>query len=152
MTRAEFEYEIKRAGWKKCGQPRSKPGNDSKYQCYRKGNEYLWLGNYYCELPTVAGHAIDYVNRTPTAMRKILETGEEMNELARSTISAKKLAAKWNETFPVGTRVRYWTGVREGLGKESVTSHTAQVLCGAAVIWLQGVSGCIALSHVEPIL
>ena len=76
-----------------------------------------------------------------------------MNELARSTVSAAKLVAKWNERFHVGTKVRYWTGAREGVGKISYTQSPAEVLSGhTAVIWLSGVSGCVALSHVEPVL
>ena len=75
-----------------------------------------------------------------------------MNRLARSTVSPEKLAAKWNQTFPIGTRVRYWTGAREGIGKESVTRSEASVLGGhSAVVWIEGCVGCMALSHVEPI-
>lgn len=76
-----------------------------------------------------------------------------LNQLARSTVTQQKLVANFNATFPVGTKVRYWTGVREGLGKESTTRSDAKLIGGhAAVIWLDGVSGCVALSHVEPIL
>lgn len=75
-----------------------------------------------------------------------------MNEIARSTVSPNKLVAMWNRRFPVGTRVRYWTGAREGVGKESVTRTEAEALSGhTAVIWLEGVVGCVALTHVEPL-
>jgi hypothetical protein len=71
--------------------------------------------------------------------------------LARSTLTPKALAHKWNRRFPVGTRVRYWTGVREGLGKISKTRTVAQVLGGhTAVVWLEDHNACVALSHVEP--
>lgn len=74
-----------------------------------------------------------------------------MNKLARSTISAETLAAKWNKSFPIGTPVRYWTGAREGLGKVSTTRTEAQVLGEyTAVVWVDGYGSCIALSHVEP--
>ena len=57
----------------------------------------------------------------------------------------------FNAAHPVGTTVRYWRGVREG--EPSGTGKTrseAQVLSGhTAVIWIEGCSGCIALSHVE---
>jgi hypothetical protein len=80
--------------------------------------------------------------------------------LAKSQLSPEALAHKWNRRFEVGQRVRYWTGCREGRGKESVTRSEASVL-GAepsrnypghtAVVWVEGESGCVALSHVEPI-
>jgi hypothetical protein len=72
--------------------------------------------------------------------------------LARSTFTPEELCHKWNRRFPVGTRVRYWTGVREGLGKVSKTRTVAQVLEGhTAVVWLEDHIACVALSHVEPI-
>jgi len=75
-----------------------------------------------------------------------------MNRVARSTVSAETLAAKWNRTFPIGTRVRYWTGAREGIGKVSSTRTEASVLGGhTAVVWIEGCVGCVALSHIEPL-
>jgi hypothetical protein len=73
-----------------------------------------------------------------------------MNDLARSTMSAAKLVAKWNEQFPVGTPVRFWTGAREGIGKMGCTRSAAEVLCGTAVVWIYDVVGCVALTHVVP--
>ena len=70
---------------------------------------------------------------------------------ARSTVSAEALCAKFNKTFPVGTPVRYWTGRREGRGKESVTRSAAQVVSGVAVVWVGHEPGCIALTHIEPL-
>ena len=72
--------------------------------------------------------------------------------IARSTLSPEALCHKWNQRFPVGTRVRYWTGPRDGRGKVSTTRSEAQVLGGhSAAIWVEGESSCIALSHVEPL-
>lgn len=63
----------------------------------------------------------------------------------------KKLVEDWNIRHPVGTPVRYWTGVREGAGKLSKTTHAAVLLGGhTAVVWVEGEAGCIGLSHVEP--
>jgi len=74
-----------------------------------------------------------------------------LNEPARSTISPAKLAEKWNRYFPIGTRVRYWSGVREGSGKISITRTQAEVLGGhTAVVWIDGYDSCVALSHVRP--
>lgn len=80
-----------------------------------------------------------------------------MTSIARSILSAQALADKFNRQFPVGTRVRYWTGAREGMGKVSVTRSEAQVLGGhTAVVWVDGYRdgdppACIALSHIQPL-
>jgi hypothetical protein len=72
--------------------------------------------------------------------------------LARSSVSPAALAHKWNQRFPIGTRVRYWTGIREDPGKISTTRTEAQVLSGhTAVVWVEHEPGCVALSHVEPL-
>lgn len=72
--------------------------------------------------------------------------------IARSTLSPAALAHKWNQRFPVGIQVRYWTFDRHGIGKTSRTRTPAQVLSGhTAVVWLEDEPGCVALSHVEPV-
>jgi hypothetical protein len=51
----------------------------------------------------------------------------------------------------VGTRCRYWKGAREGEGQVAATRSEATMLGGhSAVIFLEGVAGCVSLSHVEP--
>lgn len=61
------------------------------------------------------------------------------------------VVARWNEAHQKGTRVRYWKGPREGEPTgEATTRAPAEALGGhTAVVWLDGVSGCIALTHVE---
>lgn len=62
----------------------------------------------------------------------------------------QRLVEAWNDKHPVGTRVLYWMGRREGTGYESRTSTRAQLLSGhTAVVWVEGHSACIALSHIE---
>lgn len=65
---------------------------------------------------------------------------------------------KFNSLFPVGTLVDYWRGAREFGGAELTPSgrgrlkHKATVLSGhTAVAWIEGCSGCIALTHVRPV-
>lgn len=67
-----------------------------------------------------------------------------------------KLAADaWNATHPVGTPVRYWNFPGDE-PREAKTKSAAWVpdhgegRFGQAVIWLEGVTGWWALSHVEP--
>lgn len=75
---------------------------------------------------------------------------------------AAKAAADFNDEHPVGTEVDYWRGVRDlfdlGDGKSpcfepsgrGVTTSRAMVLEGhTAVVWIDGCSGAIALTHVR---
>ena len=50
----------------------------------------------------------------------------------------------------VGTEVYYWKGAKIGepSGKAKVRS-AASYLGGTKVVWLQGVAGCIALTHIK---
>ena len=71
------------------------------------------------------------------------------------TIKAQEEVDRWNREHDVGTRVHYWKGVRRDdrpRSGEALTRSPAQVLPGpAAVVWLEGVPACIALSHIEPV-
>ena len=59
---------------------------------------------------------------------------------------------EWNRRYPVGTPVRYWTGVRTGPGRESTTRSPAWTLgSGTVVASVEGYTGGIALTHMEPI-
>ncbi len=55
----------------------------------------------------------------------------------------------FNQANEVGTKVRYWTMLREGSGKESATRTPAQMLSGHTVVWVSGQPGCIALTHIQ---
>ncbi len=58
--------------------------------------------------------------------------------------------AAWNSAYPVGIEVDYRFH-RGAAPKRTRTTTEAQVLGGhTAVVWLAGVSGCVALSHCEP--
>ena len=58
----------------------------------------------------------------------------------------------WNRANPVGTLVRYWKGIRQGepsgTGKTTCEAYSAY---GTAVVFIEGCSGFVALTHVEPI-
>lgn len=54
--------------------------------------------------------------------------------------------------LPIGTPVRYWPGLREGDGIESVTRSEVWTLGGhTPVVMVEGYAGGIALTHVRPI-
>jgi hypothetical protein len=71
--------------------------------------------------------------------------------LARSTVSPETLAAKWNKTFPLGTRVRYWDSNRERIGRVSITDSEAYVTTGVPVVCIEGRPAPCPLSQVEPL-
>ena len=71
-----------------------------------------------------------------------------------------ELAEKFNRDHKVGTPVKYWIGARrrdrEGRdldgGSVSKTASEAFVVGGhSAVVMIDGVSGCVAISHVKAI-
>ncbi|MFD4572066.1 hypothetical protein ACFWNK_01955 [Streptomyces sp. NPDC058417] len=64
-------------------------------------------------------------------------------------------ADHWNARYPIGTPVTAYPGVRPEDGDDerldTRTRSEAQVLGGhTAVVWVDGHSACIALTHVDP--
>lgn len=67
--------------------------------------------------------------------------------------SPKKLQAecdRFNARFPVGAKVLAWTGhMGDGPGKPGIVKAPAYVLGGhAAVAAIDGVRGCVSVSHI----
>lgn len=66
-------------------------------------------------------------------------------------MTPQQAVATFNDANPVGTMVKYWRMDRRG--EPSGIGHTrceAVLLAGhTPVVWIDGCSGCIALSHVE---
>lgn len=55
----------------------------------------------------------------------------------------------FNLKYPVGTKVRYYTGVKDGKPSQGVTCGPADLLGGhTPVVFVEGV-GAIALTHIE---
>lgn len=77
--------------------------------------------------------------------------GKSMDRKRNARI-AKQLVEldAWNKAHPVGTLVRYWKDVRQGdpsgVGR---TVTEACVLHGGLVVWIEGCSGFVALTHVQ---
>lgn len=63
----------------------------------------------------------------------------------------RALVEEFNRQLPVGTKVRYWKLAMAGEPSgEAVTRTPAELLGGhTAVVWLDGVTGCMAVDHVE---
>jgi hypothetical protein len=60
-------------------------------------------------------------------------------------------ADAWNAAHPVGTQVRYWTGLREGEGVIGEVRHPAQVMADHVSAWVTGHPACIAITHIEAV-
>lgn len=56
-------------GWKKWGKFYKK--NGSSYQCFRKGNEYIWIGFRFAESVRLP-HSIDYIGDGLNKLNEIL--------------------------------------------------------------------------------
>ena len=75
-----------------------------------------------------------------------------MTDTKRDEGSAEKAVAAWNAKHGVGTVVAYWS-LPTDEARIAKTRTEAQLLSGhTAVVWLEGVSGCWALSHVRAVL
>lgn len=62
-----------------------------------------------------------------------------------------KEVQKWNEANQVGSPVEY-RSFKGAEPKRTVTTTPAEVLQGhTAVVWLEGISGCVAISHCTPV-
>ena len=70
-----------------------------------------------------------------------------------TTLAGKEeIAERFNKNCPVGTKVRFWRGVREGEGQCGTVRFPAEVLSGhTPVVWVVETTGCIALTHVEKV-
>ena len=74
-----------------------------------------------------------------------------MNRPAFNAVAAGDVK-RFNKAHPVGTAVLAWTGVIDPNVKPlgTLTRSEAFVLGGhTAVVFVEGVSGCIALTHVQ---
>ena len=76
-----------------------------------------------------------------------------MNRSKQRELREQKVCDKFNAAHPVGTKVRYWKGAREGdPSGVAQTRVPAQVLSGhTAVVWVVGEPACIAMSHVQAV-
>jgi hypothetical protein len=74
-----------------------------------------------------------------------------MATLKQQEAKAQKEIQEFNSTNPVGTPVRVWPGIKMGDGVLTKTRSAAMVISCTASVFCEGVSGCIALSHVETV-
>lgn len=76
---------------------------------------------------------------------------------AASQRKMQKACDDFNAAHPDGTKVRYWTGIREGEGRPGKVGARAYVLGGhSPVVWIiaddpKAPAGTVALTHVEVI-
>ena len=68
-----------------------------------------------------------------------------------STKQQQRSVEKFNAAHEVGTTVRYWTMMREGTPSGTAKTRSLAQMQGGhtAVVWVEGYSSCIALTHIE---
>jgi hypothetical protein len=65
---------------------------------------------------------------------------------------SKAACKEWNEKNPVGTWVKYHPVIGDSSFQSYQTRSQAIVLSGhTAVVWLDGMAGCVALEACEPL-
>lgn len=90
---------------------------------------------------------VDVGMETPDALRFICSVRRTIKPTIEEALQAECDA--WNAAHPVGTRVRYWTGLREGRGELGEVRAPARAVCGHVVAWLDTYHSCVAVSHIE---
>lgn len=63
---------------------------------------------------------------------------------------ARQEADAWNDAHRLGTPVRYWPGLKEGLGVKARTRSPAYPQGDHACVKVTDYGGGIRLTHVEP--
>jgi hypothetical protein len=71
LDKQAVERLLEQLGFKKWGRNKARPGNGSKYQCFRRGDLYVWLGEMYVERSDRA-LALDYPYRGMDATKAFL--------------------------------------------------------------------------------
>jgi hypothetical protein len=101
--------------------------------------------------PPPAEPAQDLRPEALAALARVAHLEALLDKLApRWRKSPAEEAAAFNARAPIGTRVRYWRGVKHGEPSgEGTVRHPAQVMSDHASVWITGCSGSISLSHVE---
>lgn len=62
------------------------------------------------------------------------------------------MCERFNEKHPVGSEAMVFTGVVGEDGKIATVRSKAEILSGhTPVAWFEGISGCVALTHVRPV-
>ena len=76
--------------------------------------------------------------------RKLLPRAYATSGRTETQAYAFGLALMFNECYPIGTKLHYWSGAKQG--KPSGTAriqYLASVVNDQPVTWLEGVPGCI---------
>lgn len=50
-----------------------------------------------------------------------------------------------------GTLVKYWKGIKSGEPSGVGKIKASGDMCGSEVVWIEGCSGCIAVTHIEKV-
>ena len=72
--------------------------------------------------------------------------------MSLSSKKEKMAVDRWNSSYSVGQSVKYWPITRRHEAKVGKTKSAASLMGGhTAVVFIEGHSGCVALSHVQAV-
>lgn len=89
---------------------------------------------------------------SPFSSRRSLPGPPTLSKPVRCIVSnrASTEVQRFNAEHAIGTKVRYWSGVRVGQGKTGVTTSEAFLLGGhTPVVMIDTSRSCVALTHVS---
>lgn len=112
-----------------------------------EGAAYVRTGNYYSRLLMASTGGRGVGKCSCGAVSEMLDSGNKRKQWHRGHKTAIQALA--STEIPIGTPVRYWPGIRQGEGRESVTRTPVWDVCGTPCVTVEGYSGGIALTHIE---
>lgn len=75
-----------------------------------------------------------------------------MSRTRKSPAQLQREVDQWNDRVKIGDRVLYSEVLGMTESKEYVIATAAELLSGhTPVVWLEGKSGCVAISHCTPV-
>lgn len=124
-------------------------------RCYEvnvRGREW----SHFIEAETAGKAKYEYLLDVRDAWPDTTFADLECHVASRRPPTRKELAQQeadaFNAAHPVGTMLRFWSGVKEGAPTGlAAISHPAQVMSDHASVWMSGVRSCHSLSHVEAV-
>jgi hypothetical protein len=96
--------------------------------------------------PDLKARRVPSLDRAPGLLSQCYDGAD--SEFVASLVAESDAVAAWNSSHPVGTPVV--VRMDSGEVRHTATRSRASLLCGSAVVWMDGIASCYRLTHVEP--